>query len=774
MLAASALRAAASARSSALRTHRYSGTRLFQTNRPRQFKAPKEFEHIRRTENGKNEKSESKDSGAKEEQKAGGSRKKRDDGFPGGGEFYKRFKKQSPNKGQFEFSFDLNLDPRKNPWIYGLAALIALAGYSIYDSYSYKEITYQDFYNSYLSKNLVSHVTIVEGKYVRVGLMSGSSERVFFNIGSVEDFERKLREAQKHLGIELQNEVPIAYSETNPVVKFFKTNPVIQQVIFFIIAGVAFRYYMQRRGGSTMGGRGLLGVGKTDFQSSAKSDVKFTDVAGAEEAKVEVMEFVQFLKTPEHYHRLGAKIPRGAILTGPPGTGKTLLAKATAGEAGVPFFSVSGSDFVEVFVGVGSSRVRDLFAKARKEAPCIVFIDEIDAVGRKRVSGFGGNEEQSNTLNQLLVEMDGFTSTSNIVVLAGTNRVDVLDAALLRPGRFDRQIEIAPPDIKGRRSIFEVHLKPIKTDVDRTKLSRQLAAHTPGFAGADIANVCNEAALIAARHNEDSVLEKHFFQAIERVVAGLEKKSSVLSPEEKKKVAYHEAGHAIVGWFSEHCSPLLKVSIIPRGKALGYAMSLPKDQYLVTKEQMFQMMCMTLGGRAAEEVFFDEITTGAMDDLQKVTRNAYSQIVEHGMNSKVGQVAFKLPQSNELIADRPYSDDTAKIIDQEARKLIDQAYEKTLELIREKKDEVTKVAEHLLSREVLTRDEMSELIGKRPFTEKTTYEAFVEGTGEDDEKNASLEDVMKSKDEKPAESADSDKKEAKEETPPSPPTEKGA
>merc|ERR1712223_1947497 len=482
-------------------------------------------------------------------------------------------------------------------------------------------------------------------------------------------------------------------------------------------------------------------------------NVAFKDVAGCEEAKIEIMEFVNFLKNPKQYEDLGAKIPKGAVLTGPPGTGKTLLAKATAGEANVPFISVSGSEFLEMFVGVGPARVRDMFAMARKNAPCILFIDEIDAVGRKRGGrNVGGQSEAENTLNQLLVEMDGFnTGQTNVIVLAATNRMDILDSALLRPGRFDRQIYVPAPDIKGRASIFKVHLDGLKTDVDKEDLARKLSALTPGFTGADVANVCNEAALIAARDLAQSIVHKHFEAAIERVVAGLEKKTNVLQPEEKKTVAYHEAGHAVVGWFLEHADPLLKVSIIPRGKGLGYAMYLPKDQYLYTKEQLYDRMCMTLGGRAAEQIFFQRITTGAQDDLQKVTKSAYAQITQYGMNDNVGNVSFEQPQQGEMVFDKPYSESTSQLIDEEAKKMINSAMERTLNLLTDKKEQVEKVALRLLDKEVLNREDMIDLLGPRPFKEKSTYEEFVEGTGsteEDTELPAGLKEWNVEKDKK--------------------------
>merc|ERR1719433_1392951 len=495
------------------------------------------------------------------------------------------------------------------------------------------------------------------------------------------------------------------------------------------------------RGGGMFGGM---------TQSTAKVinpteiNVAFKDVAGCEEAKIEIMEFVNFLKNPSQYIDLGAKIPKGAILTGPPGTGKTLLAKATAGEANVPFISVSGSEFLEMFVGVGPARMRDMFKMAREKAPCILFIDEIDAVARQRGRNMGGgNSEAESTLNQMLVEMDGFnTGKTNVIVMAATNRLDILDKAVLRPGRFDRQIYVSAPDIKGRASIFKVHLSGLKSELDKDELSRKMAALTPGFTGADIANVCNEAALIAARELSSTIVHKHFEQAIERVIAGLEKKTNVLQPEEKRTVAYHEAGHAVVGWFLEFADPLLKVSIIPRGKGLGYAMYLPREQFLYTTEQMMDRMCMTLGGRAAESIFFNRITTGAQDDLQKVTQSAYSQITKYGMNEKVGNVSFQEPQPGEMVFDKPFSEATAQLVDEEAKKLIGSAMDRTLALLTKHKDDVERVALRLLEKEVLNRDDMIELLGPRPFAEKSTYEEFVEGTGSSEE-NTELPEGLK-------------------------------
>ncbi|KAF4594992.1 Mitochondrial respiratory chain complexes assembly protein YTA12 [Ophiocordyceps camponoti-floridani] len=582
-----------------------------------------------------------------------------------------------------------------------------------------KEITWQDFRSSFLDKGLVQKLVV-----------SGSTVRVELRPEAIESFERKLEEAQNQLGIPLSERIPVSYESSsgtlgNIIMAFGPT-------LLFIGLIVWSQRSMAGRGG----GGGVFNFGKSKakkFNAETAVRVKFADVAGLEEAKTEIMEFVTFLKQPEKFLKLGAKIPRGAILSGPPGTGKTLLAKATAGESGVPFFSVSGSEFVEMFVGVGPSRVRDLFAEGRKNAPCIIFIDEIDAVGRSRSGSNrfgGGNDEREATLNQILTEMDGFNTEQQVVVLAGTNRADVLDRALMRPGRFDRHIVIDRPTMKGRKEIFMVYLKKIVTRENLDHLVGRLAAMTPGFSGADISNVVNEAALIAARVNAEDVKLEHFENAIDRVVGGLERKSLVLRPEEKKTVAYHEAGHAICGWFLQHADPLVKVSIIPRGQgALGYAQYLPQDAYLMTMDQLMDRMAMTMGGRVSEELHFPSVTTGASDDFRKVSHMARNMVTQWGMSTGIGPVHFD-NDPNQM--HKPFAEATAQQIDREVTRIISEAYRRCRELLTEKKKEVGLVAEQLLQREVLVRDDMVQLLGPRPFKE----EQFDKYFGRNQEKGA--------------------------------------
>lgn len=516
---------------------------------------------------------------------------------------------------------------------------------------------------------------------------------------------------------------------------------------FLVLILFGFWFLMRRMTGGAGPGGQIFNIGKSKaalFDAENKVKITFDNVAGLDEAKEEVKEIVEFLKTPSKFTKLGGKIPKGALLVGPPGTGKTLLAKAVAGEAAVPFFTLSGSDFVEMFVGVGAARVRDLFKQAKEKAPCIVFIDEIDAIGRSRGRGQmpGSNDERENTLNSLLVEMDGFSTDSGVIILAATNRPDVLDSALLRPGRFDRQVSIDKPDIVGREAIFKVHLKPLKLakDVDPKKL----AAQTPGFAGAEIANVCNEAALIAARKDKKAVDLIDFQDAIDRVIGGLEKKSKIISPEEKRIVAFHEGGHAVAGWFLEHADPLVKVSIVPRGvAALGYAQYLPKEQFLYQTEQLFDEMCMTLGGRAAEEIVFGKISTGALSDLERVTKMAYSMVTVYGMNDKIGNLSYYDSKQSDYNFTKPYSESTAQTIDQEVKKIIDDAYERTKKMLRDRKKELDIVANELLEKEIIFQSDLERLIGKRPFDTQTSYQAFTESksgsNGEDTAKEVNEE-----------------------------------
>ncbi|KAF8640855.1 hypothetical protein AX17_000503 [Amanita inopinata Kibby_2008] len=645
-------------------------------------------------------------------------------------------------------------------WI--VASAVAYLAYSNSSSSSSREITWQEFRTAFLDKGLVEKLTVVNGHKVRVKLHSNAmapmypasplgAGEYYFSIGSIEAFERKLDEAQNELGIPSHERIPVAYhdeiSAFNTVLNFTPT-----------ILMLGFLYWLSRRGSSSAGG-GIFSIGKSRakmFNKDTDVKVKFKDVAGMDEAKEEIMEFVKFLKEPAKYEKLGAKIPRGAILSGPPGTGKTLLAKATAGEANVPFLSVSGSEFVEMFVGVGSSRVRDLFASAKKHAPCIIFVDEIDAIGKSRAKGgsLGGNDERESTLNQLLVEMDGFGTQEHVVVLAGTNRPDVLDPALLRPGRFDRHITIDRPDVSGRKGIFQVHLRPLRLAESLAKdydsLAQKLAVLTPGFSGADIANVCNEAALHAARKGADFVESVDFDTAIERVIVGLERKSRVLSPEEKKTIAYHEAGHAICGWFLEHADPLLKVSIIPRGAgALGYAQYLPADKYLLSTLQMMDRICMTLGGRVSEEIFFgaENITTGAQDDLQKITRMAFEACANYGMNKVIGPVSYGGDRGAKESWTKPFSERTAETLDAEVRKMITNAYERTRDLLTAHREDVEKVAQLLLEKEVITREDMIKLLGKRPFSRPDDMDKWLDENHGERSAPAPLEPISESTDE---------------------------
>ena len=638
-------------------------------------------------------------------------------------------------------------------WVYAAIILGLLAVNFMFNSNEVKTITYKEFekdmlipgdvqkiegYKSSDGETYTAEIYIKEDKktdpkykkYISNNNLNFSKNSPIAKLVERDgkSLEDKLAKVQEGLPKEQQIDIS-ATSKSSPWLSGLFS--ILLPVLLF--AGI-WIFMMRRMGGGGGGGGGqIFNIGKskaTLFDKESQVSITFNDVAGLEEAKQEVMEIVDFLKNPKKYTNLGGKIPKGALLVGSPGTGKTLLAKAVAGEAQVPFFSLSGSDFVEMFVGVGASRVRDLFKQAKEKAPCIIFIDEVDAIGRARGknSMMGGNDERENTLNQLLVEMDGFGTDSGIIILAATNRPDVLDSALMRPGRFDRQISIDKPDLNGREQIFKVHLKPIKTAevVDAKKLSAQ----TPGFAGAEIANVCNEAALIAARRNKEFVDMQDFQDAIDRVIGGLEKKNKIISPEEKKIVAYHEAGHAIAGWFLEHADPLVKVSIVPRGiAALGYAQYLPKEQFLYTTEQLTDGMCMTMGGRVAEDIVFGKISTGAQNDLERITKLSYAMVTIYGMNSTIGNVSFHDPQ-NEYNFNKPYSEKTSEMIDHEVRKLIAEVYERTKELLTVNKEGLIKLAEKLLEKEILFQADLEEILGKRPFESRTTYDEFVNGTGD--------------------------------------------
>jgi AFG3 family protein len=651
--------------------------------------------------------------------------------------------------------------PRFNiMWLYAIVIIVLLAvGYLSSNNVVKPINSYQKFETDILKKGDVDHLVaykngdmVVAEVYIKKDSLkkpqyadvrdqksitgaTNTGPQYSFTDASYESLKQSIANAEKDFPD--SQKTPIEFTTRESLLG----NWLVQGIIMVVLFAAVWIFIMRRMSGGSGGGPGgqIFNIGKskaTLFDKEAQVSVTFNDVAGLEEAKQEVMEIVDFLKNPKKYTNLGGKIPKGALLIGSPGTGKTLLAKAVAGEAQVPFFSLSGSDFVEMFVGVGASRVRDLFRQAKDKAPCIIFIDEIDAIGRARGKNniVGGNDERENTLNQLLVEMDGFGTDSGIIILAATNRPDVLDSALLRPGRFDRQVSIDKPDLIGREQIFKVHLKPVKLaeGVDAKKLSAQ----TPGFAGAEIANVCNEAALIAARKNKEAVDMQDFQDAIDRVIGGLEKKNKIISPEEKRIVAYHEAGHAIAGWFLEHADPLVKVSIVPRGvAALGYAQYLPKEQFLYTTEQLEDGMCMTMGGRVAEDITFGKISTGAQNDLERITKLAYAMVTIYGMNEKVGNVSFNDTQG-EYQFNKPYSEKTSELIDQEVRNQINQVYERTKKLLTDKRDGLIKLADKLLEKEILFQSDLEEILGKRPFDHRTTYDEFVNGTDESNQEPA--------------------------------------
>lgn len=650
----------------------------------------------------------------------------------------KAAKKQAPKNDaplkskQPKFSFNFY-------WIYGII-LAVLIGTQVFNfSDGPKLVTWDIFEQTMLKTQDVERIIIVNNqvaniyikkdllkdkKYEKIRNKSFGAENpgphFILNTGPAELFVNKLTEAQKDFPAGAKR-ISVDYEQESKGYLDFILNWLLLPVLII----VAWIFLMRRMGPGGAGGQ-IFNIGKskaTLFDKDLQVKITFNDVAGLQEAKVEVMEIVDFLKNPKKYTSLGGKIPRGVLLVGPPGTGKTLLAKAMAGEAQVPFFSLSGSDFVEMFVGVGASRVRDLFKTAKEKAPCIVFIDEIDAIGRARgrSPSFSANDERESTLNQLLTEMDGFGSNSGVIILGATNRADVLDRALLRPGRFDRTIFVELPDLNGRKEIFLVHLKDLKMDVqiDVDFLARQ----TPGFSGADIANICNEAALIAARKGKTTIEKQDFMDAIDRVVGGLEKKNKIITPHEKRVIAYHESGHASVSWLLEHAHPLVKVTIVPRGNALGAAWYLPEERQITTREQMIDEICAALGGRAAEEVVFGAISTGALSDLEKITKQAYAMVSIYGLNDKIGNISFyDSTGGQDYTFNKPYSEKTAEIIDEEVKKMIDLAYERTKKLLHDNKTKLDLLAKRLLEKEVLFKEDLEEIFGKRPFDEPHVHE----------------------------------------------------
>ena len=622
-------------------------------------------------------------------------------------------------------------------WIYG-AVILLLIGFQFFSSgdLATQSISKNEF-SEILRDNDISKIIVVNNNVAQIFIKEEAMKKskyqklvnstfyrkgaslYEYNFGDLQNFENDLANAKKEtdLTFDLKNE-----SRTSMVDTFIGFLP-------FIILIAVWLFFMKRMsgGGSGAGGGGqIFNIGKSKaklFDKDTKVKTTFANVAGLEGAKEEVQEIVDFLKNPEKYTSLGGKIPKGALLVGPPGTGKTLLARAVAGEAQVPFFSLSGSDFVEMFVGVGASRVRDLFKQAKEKSPSIIFIDEIDAVGRARGKSnmSGSNDERENTLNQLLTEMDGFGTNSNVIVIAATNRADVLDKALMRAGRFDRQIYVDLPDVRERKEIFDVHLRPIKTE--ETLDMDFLAKQTPGFSGADIANVCNEAALIAARNEKKFVDKQDFLDAVDRIVGGLEKKNKIITPAEKKAIAYHEAGHATVSWMLEHAAPLVKVTIVPRGQSLGAAWYLPEERLIVRPNQMLDEMCAALGGRAAEKVIFNEISTGALSDLEKVTKQARAMVTIYGLNEKIGNLTYyESGGQSEYGFTKPYSEKTAEMIDKEISKLIETQYQRAIALLEKHKDKLTELADVLLDKEVIFKDNLQKIFGPRPFEAKKEEE----------------------------------------------------
>ena len=595
-------------------------------------------------------------------------------------------------------------------WIYAIIALIFVL-INLSSVTTVEEISETEFFNKVENNEIKKVIFVTNAGYAEVELRNREDfpPHLKFRLSDIKDIKEQIRLKQTN-----DYKIEIDSREEN---KIF--GEIIGWILPLIIFIGIWMFIMKRMSGGAGGSGGqIFSIGKSKARLINKEDVSvtFEDVAGLEGAKEEITEIVDFLKSPQKYTKLGGKIPRGAMLIGPPGTGKTLLAKAVAGEAKVPFFSLSGSDFVEMFVGVGASRVRDLFKQAKEKAPSIIFIDEIDAIGRARGrnSITGTNDERENTLNQLLTEMDGFGTNTGVIVMAATNRADVLDKALIRPGRFDRQIYVDLPELIERKEIFDVHLRPLT--LNKTVDVNFLARQTPGFSGADIANVCNEAALIAARKSKKSIEKQDFLDAVDRIIGGMEKKSKIISPEEKKTIAFHESGHAAVSWMLEYASPLIKVTIVPRGRSLGAAWYLPEERQLTTTEQLEDEICAALGGRASEEIFFNKISTGALSDLEKVTKQAYAMISIYGMNKKIGNISYYDPSGQNSGFTKPYSEDRSKIIDTEVSALIERQYKRAKQIIRKHKEKVTKLASSLLTNEVIFKDDLEKIFGKRKWT----------------------------------------------------------
>ena len=690
-----------------------------------------------------------------------------------------------------------NNNKRKNPfsiyWIYALIGVALIAFQLFSSSVGRIPVRYQSTFDELALKGYLKEIKLItnvkrvdfklteegkkyilnskDAKYKKIKeyLSSGSSVRnaePVFELPIVDagNFEKRIDELNKKISehnvqLKADNKKQISAIEFEPEEEINYWSGILNFLLPFVILIAIWIFVMRRMTGGGGGGAGgqIFNIGKSKaqvYEKGKSTNVTFKDVAGLQGAKEEIVEIVEFLKNPKKYTELGAKIPKGALLVGPPGTGKTLLAKAVAGEAKVPFFSLSGSDFVEMFVGVGASRVRDLFRQAKEKAPSIIFIDEIDAIGRARGrnNGFNSNDERENTLNQLLTEMDGFGTNSGVIILAATNRADVLDSALMRAGRFDRQIYVDMPDLNERKEIFQVHLKPIKLapgiDIDF------LAKQTPGFSGADIANLCNEAALIAARHDKKFVEKQDFLDAVDRIVGGLEKKNKIITKEEKKAIAFHEAGHATISWLLEHASPLVKVTIVPRGQSLGAAWYLPEERSITRTDQILDEMCSALGGRAAEQVIFGKISTGALSDLEKVTKQAYAMVSIYGLNEKIGNISFYDSQGRDAFT-KPYSDETARVIDEEVSKLVEDQYQRAVEILTENKDKLTQLADLLLTREVIFKEDLIEIFGKRPWekeevstaTNTTAPEEGISGSQEHQGSEENTGDVDLNKDE---------------------------